>query len=103
MAEDRATIQREMVAIGELEQQYNALQGLGGLSADRDKLVGGLAFVVGLVGAGAAANEALKIALGAGGDGVTVGLNAALAAAGVGYYKVRTGGGASSSSAGQSR
>lgn len=91
MAADRATIRREMAALEQLEEEYSSLKGLGGLAANRDKLVGGLAFVVGLVGLSAAANEALKLALGAGGDGLTVGLNAALAAAGIGYYKVRTG------------
>lgn len=92
MATDRATIQQERVALEKLEREYRELAqgGLGGIN--RDKLVGGLAFVVGLVGAGAAANEGLKIALGAGGDGLTVALNAGLAAAGIGYYFVRTGG-----------
>mgnify|MGYP004359681119 CR=1 FL=1 len=79
-----------MAALEQLNKEYQELQGLGGLN--RDKIVGGLAFVVGLVGLSAAVNEALKIALGAGGDGLTVGLNTMLAVAGIGYYKVRTGG-----------
>ena len=37
-------------------------QGAGGLTLNRNKIVGGLAFLVGLTGLGAGINEALKFA-----------------------------------------
>jgi hypothetical protein len=89
MAADRQTIREEMQALEKLNEEYKALQKP---SFNKDKIIGGLAFVVGLTYVGSAINEALKIILGAGGDPLAIGLNGALGAAGIGYYFYRTGG-----------
>lgn len=62
-------------------------QGGGGLSLNRNKLVGGAAFLVGLTGVGAAINEALKFAFSTGsGDAATLGANLLLGIAGLYIY-----------------
>ena len=61
--------------------------GVGNVSHTRCKtFVGGAAFLVGLSGVGAALNEGLKLALGAGGDVPTLAANGVLGIAGVLYY-----------------
>jgi len=89
MAEDRETIRQEMQALEQLNEDYKALQSGGGISFNRDKIVASISFVAGISGLGAAINEALKIALGAGGDATTIVLNLGLGAGGIGYYFVR--------------
>jgi len=89
MAADRATIRDEMAALQQLEQEYQELQS-GGVSLNRDRIAGGLAFIVGLTSLGSALNEMLKIAFGIEADVLAIGLNLALGAAGIGYYFVRT-------------
>ena len=65
---------------------------------DRGKIVGGVAFVVGLTFLSAAINALLALGMGAsddfGGSLLTVGLNGACAAAGIGYWYTRRNGGA---------
>jgi hypothetical protein len=90
MAADRETIRAEMQQLERLNQEYQSLQAGGGVNLNRDKIAGGLAFVVGLTAAGSAANEALKMAVGVGGEPLTIITNVALGAAGIGYYYVRT-------------
>jgi len=90
MAADRQTIRAEMEQLQRLNDEYKSLQKGGGISLNRDKIAGGLAFVVGLTAAGSAANEGLKMAFGVGGEPLTVVLNLGLGAAGIGYYFVRT-------------
>lgn len=63
---------------------------MGGLSLNKNKIVAGLSFLVGLTAVSSVVNEGLKIALNADGDPVTLALNAGLGAAGIGYYFVRS-------------
>ena len=90
MAADRATIREEMEALEQLNKEYLDLQ-KGGVSLNRDKIAGGLAFIVGLTAAGSALNEAAKMAFSSGGgDPLLIGLNLVLGGVGIGYYFVRT-------------
>ena len=89
MEEERQTIRTQLVQLEELNREYAELQKFGGGGLNKDKIVGSLAFVVGLSGAGAAVNEAGRLAFGSGGDPLTVALNLGLGVAGIGYYFVR--------------
>ena len=91
MAKDRATIREEMQVLDRLNEEYQELQRGGGGGFNKDKLVAGVAFVLGLTYLGSAINESLKIALGASGDPLAIGLNSALGLAGIGYYFYRKG------------
>jgi len=89
MAHERASIRTEMAQLEALNQEYQELVSGGGGGISRNKIVSGIALLVGLTGVGAALNEALRIALAGSGDVVTLGLNAALGVAGVGYHLQR--------------
>ena len=92
MQADRATIREEMVALEKLNADYRELQKFGGLIPNKDRIVAGLSLLVGLTGISSAINEALKMVVTeSGGEPLTIGLNAVLGVAGVGYYFVRKG------------
>ena len=88
----RDDLRSELQNLQTLSKDYEELKasGLGGSSAfSRNSIVSGAAFLVGISGVGAAANEGLAMALGAGGDLPTLASNALLGAAGVGYHLYR--------------
>lgn len=88
---ERENIRSEMRQLETLNKELQELQGGGGGGINRNTIVGGAAFLVGLTGVGAAINEALKFAVGGQGDAATLGLNAALGVAGVAIYFQRKG------------
>lgn len=88
MNAERANLRAEMEQLQALNKELTELQGPG---ISRDRIVSGIALLVGLSGVGAALNEALKIAFSAGGDVATLGLNGALGIAGVLYHFQRKG------------
>jgi len=98
MQSERLSLRSELSRLNELNDELSSLQRGGGLG--RDQLVAGLSFLVGAAGLGAALNEGLKIAVGAGGEPAAAGLNAALALLGFGYYALRRGGASGASSGG---
>ena len=90
MANERMKLRSELENLQTLNKEYEELMaGGGGSGFSKDKLVQGAAFLVGLSGVGAAVNELLKLALGAGGDLGTLGANSILGLVGVGYYAYR--------------
>jgi hypothetical protein len=92
MTTERVNIRTEMAQLESLNRDLADLRsGGGGSGFSRDKIVSGVALLVGLTGVGAALNEALRLALGAGGDMTTLGLNAVLGAAGVFAHLQRKG------------
>jgi len=90
MLAQRVTIREEMDKLSALNDDYKQLKGGAG-GFNRDTIVGGISFLVGLTYVSAALNEVLKVVLGGGNDGslATVALNGALGAVGVGYYFYR--------------
>ena len=95
MTKDRQAIRDEVRVLTELKESSAQIE----LSPpDRGKIVGGVAFVVGLTFLSAAINALLALGMGAtddfGGSLLTVGLNGACAAAGIGYWYTRRNGGA---------
>ena len=88
MNAERQNLRKEMENLKALNAELTSLQGPG---ISRDKIVSGIALLVGLSGVGAAVNEALKLALGANGDVATLSLNSALGVAGVLYHLQRKG------------
>jgi len=83
----RSELRSELDNLQSLSKEYDELMASGiGAGFSRQGFVAGAAFLVGLSGVGAALNEALRMGLGAGGDLPTLGANAVLGLAGVGYY-----------------
>lgn len=83
----RRDLRAEMDNLKALSDEYDELMASSATSGiSRDTIVEGALFLVGLTGVGAALNEGLRLALGAGGDLPTLVVNALLGAAGVGVY-----------------
>uniref|UniRef100_A0A7S3AZ28 Uncharacterized protein n=1 Tax=Haptolina ericina TaxID=156174 RepID=A0A7S3AZ28_9EUKA len=93
MLAERLTIREEMERLTALNEEYQDLTKGGGGGLDRNSIVSGISFLVGLTYVSAALNELLKLALGGGNDGslATITINSLLGAAGVGYYFYRKG------------
>ena len=95
MTKDRQAIRDEVRVLTELKESSAQIELP---PPDRGKIVGGVAFVVGLTFLSAAINALLALGMGAtddfGGSLLTVGLNGACAAAGIGYWYTRRNGGA---------
>ena len=95
MTKDRQAIRDEVRVLTELKESSAQIELP---PPDRGKIVGGVAFVVGLTFLSAAINALLALGMGAsddfGGSLLTVGLNGACAAAGIGYWYTRRVGGA---------
>lgn len=89
MVSDRENLRTEMAKLESLQTELKELQSGGGIN--RDKVVSGIALLVGLTGVGAALNEVLKFILGAGGDVGALGLNTLLGVAGIFYHLQRKG------------
>ena len=90
MDAERLSIRAEVERLEELNKELQSLQGVGGLSLNKDKIVGGLAFLVGLTGIGAAINEGLKFGFGlASADVFALVANLLLGAAGMYVYFTR--------------
>jgi len=89
MNAERANIQDEMQRLSALNEDYRQLSSAP-LGLDKDTLIGGVSFVVGLTYVSAAINGLLQLGTpGAGSSLPTVALNALLGAVGVGYYFYR--------------
>jgi hypothetical protein len=82
----RTELRNELQNLQTLSKEYDELMANKAGSFSRKTFVGGAAFLVGLSGVGAALNEGLKMALGAGGDVPTLAANGVLGIAGVLYY-----------------
>ena len=82
----RTELRNELQNLQILSKEYDELMANKAGSFSRQTFVGGAAFLVGLSGVGAALNEGLKLALGAGGDVPTLAANGVLGIAGVLYY-----------------
>jgi len=88
----RTELRSEIDNLNALSKEYDELMANKlGNGVPREAIVAGAAFLVGMSGVGAAANELLKMALGAGGDVQVLATNAILGVAGVGYYFYKKG------------
>ena len=87
----RTSLRNEVDNLEMLNRQYQELLGSksSGGGFNKDSIVAGIAFLAGLAYGGAAVQDALKLALGMGGDPFQVVICGALGAGGIGYYVYR--------------
>ena len=87
----RTSLRTEVDNLESLNRQYQELLGSKSSSGgfNKDSIVAGIAFLAGLAYGGAAVQDALKLALGLGGDPFQVVICGILGAGGIGYYVYR--------------